>query len=187
VEVFIVASTCQSPDVAGSIFFSPSDFSEKLKMTHNALRTPLRAKNALNVWVTKAGDPGLRKRMIDESEFRNVLVHFTVGEEWSREQGHKHILMPTLSDPNEENRRSDRKKKHLDALDIGAIRHAGTRFNALAKDVRKFAKEIALAPQSRPPQEQLVESNKRLPKTKNARAQRVRPKRIPRQPPPSRA
>jgi hypothetical protein len=80
VEVFIVASTCQSPDVAGSIFFSPSDFSEKLKMTHNALRTPLRAKNALNVWVTKAGDPGLRKRMIDESEFRNVLVHFTVGE-----------------------------------------------------------------------------------------------------------
>jgi hypothetical protein len=186
-RVFQAASTCQSAEVARAIFFSPNDFGEKLKMTHNALRTPLRPKGALDAWLTQGEKLGLRGRMIKESEFRNALAHFAVGEEWHRERGHRHILMPTLSDPNEETRRSARKNKLLDALDVDAIREAGTRFDALAKDIEKFAREIALAPETLQFQARPPESIKRSSRTNTARGQSARPTRKPRLWPPFQA
>jgi hypothetical protein len=138
--LFQIVSTCQSAEISRAIFFSPNDFREKLNMTHVALRTPLRAKAELANWSL------LRKRMFDESEFRNALAHFSVVEEWSKEHGHRHILMPTMLNPSEEFKRSERRRKKLDALDIDGIVSAGTRFEALADDVKEFSTYINRAP-----------------------------------------
>jgi hypothetical protein len=137
--LFQIVSTCQSEEVARAIFFSPNDFSEKLKMTHNALRAPKRARTTLGSWSR------LRNRMINESEFRNALAHFSVAEE-SGKEGRKFILMPTMLNPLEEFKRSDRRRKKLETLDVDAIVVAGVRFEALATEVEEFSKSIDREP-----------------------------------------
>ncbi len=71
-SVFCHVSGCADENVASAIFYSPNDFSEKLKCTHNAARIALSENPLLDYWAE------LRKRMINASEVRNALAHFTV-------------------------------------------------------------------------------------------------------------
>jgi hypothetical protein len=170
--LFQIVSTCQSGEVARAIFFSPNDFSEKLKMTHIALRTALRAKTDSEEWKP------LRKRMIDESEFRNALAHFSVAEEWG-ELGHRYILTPTMLNPGEEFKRADRRKKKLETLDVEAIVAVGARFEALADDVEEFATRLDREPQTHQLLEPLPKLGKRSPPRESALARKGRPRRRP--------
>lgn len=72
--VFVKVSTCRDRQAASAIFYSPQDFSEKLKLVHNSARLTL-AQPELDEWLK------LRKRLIPASELRNALAHFHAATE----------------------------------------------------------------------------------------------------------
>ena len=71
-RIFQRITDCLDEDVKSAIFFSPRGFNEKLKCTHNVIRFVLKDDDFLSDWKS------LRKRMIDASQVRNCMAHFTL-------------------------------------------------------------------------------------------------------------
>jgi len=71
-DIFCHMVGCLDEDVRSAIFYSPRDFSEKLKCTHNVVRFAVKDESLREEWTS------LRKRMIDASQIRNCMAHFTL-------------------------------------------------------------------------------------------------------------
>ncbi len=137
-DVFFRVSSCTHENVALAIFYSPHDFSEKLKCTHNAARMALNNNDMLGDWKM------LRKRMINASEVRNALAHFILIRDTEFDAQDEVIssrlrLHPNFQDVTEEFRTRKPTVQNLDADDI--IGHTVT-FRTLLNDVKAFAHEI---------------------------------------------
>ncbi len=155
--VFAIVSTCQSERVSRAIFFSSRDFSEKLSMTHNAMRLMILDKGLDK--PTEAKWLLLRKKMIAESGFRNALAHFSLATQYFGNTAGEGIpiLCPSLHDPNESYRYIDRRRKKMDTLDTSNIINIGKRFDALALDIGGFITHLSSAvPRNLQPQGQTL-------------------------------
>jgi hypothetical protein len=145
--VFEKVSSCRDANVARAIFYSPMDFSEKLKFVRAAAREAL-TKEDFEEWEK------LRRRAEKDSLARNCLAHFefvpnivATGSPTIRSDGNpsyrgevRYLLMPNLFDPNVPHKDAS-KRTPLTADDIRAARR---RFNDLAAKLRQFAAHIPL-------------------------------------------
>lgn len=139
-SVFRRVCGCADKRVASAIFYSPHDFSEKLKCTHNAARFALKKHGLLDDWT------GLRKRLLNASEVRNALAHFTVVHmteinERGETTSSKPILHPNFLDVTEAFRT---RKPTVRDMDIHTVITRTDEFTALIGDVKEFAKKIPL-------------------------------------------
>ena len=139
-SVFRRVCGCADKRVASAIFYSPHDFSEKLKCTHNAARFALKKHGLLDDWIA------LRKRLLNASEVRNALAHFTVVHvteinERGETVSSKPILHPNFLDVTEAFRT---RKPTVRDLDIHTVITRTDEFTALIGDVKKFAEKIPL-------------------------------------------
>lgn len=133
--IFRRVSTCSSEHVASAIYYSPRDFSDKLKMTHNAMRFAINDEKLLQEWAE------LRKLMINASEVRNALAHFTVVIHTPVE-GYEHtrpLLKPNFFDVTEKFK--DRKPA-VQNLNADTIHEHMLAFHALEIKLREFLPRI---------------------------------------------
>lgn len=84
----------------------------------------------------------LRTRMIAESEFRNGIAHFMMGDIVDKDGPLRYALMPRFTDPTERYKREARKKKKMDPLDGAALSDIEARFTALAIDINDFVRRL---------------------------------------------
>jgi hypothetical protein len=161
--VFVKVSTCRDEQVAFAIFYSPQDFSEKLKIVLRASRLRLSAPE-LDEWGK------LHKRLVKASELRNELAHFhaaleipggtpgptvemailqlsaagtQIGERAQvapHPPGVKWVLRPNTANPNLKPK--DTKKRMLTA----DILKAGNLFQSLIQDVKAFSAKMLNSP-----------------------------------------
>jgi hypothetical protein len=154
--VFVKVSTCRDEQVASAIFYSPQDFSEKLKLVLCSARLSLDTPE-LDEWEK------LHKRLIKASELRNELAHFhavieipggtpgptvemailqlsTAGTEiGDRAQvaphppGVRWVLRPNIANPNLKLKDTNKRMVTADIL------KAGNSFQSLIQDVKKFS------------------------------------------------
>jgi len=145
--LFRILSASTSEQIAGAIFSSPRDFSQKLTLVHNVARYYFR-KNA--DWM--AAWDALRLRLVAESEFRNAFAHFSlhdaldINDETGLLEGTIE-LRPNSLDPNEPFRR---RRKELASMKKAEIEAADERFQLLFLDLARFQHALERR-QAKPP------------------------------------
>ncbi len=145
--VFLKLLCAKNDDIGLAVFYSPRDFSEKLKTTHLIARIALSG-NLFEEWAN------LRKRLIDEAETRNCMAHFgyhTYFVEHYPTEGSRvrvstidYMLVPNTQDPQE--RLKKRNKPSQTPLDAYALFAAYEHFMALISDLNNFSQKIPPQP-----------------------------------------